>query len=575
MSACLKLKLVALVIVISRWIFPSSVIAQLAPTNQVDIPREIPEAVEKTIPQPTPSPTAPVETPPLTVPILQSAPSEKLPDITVPPSEKFFVKTIDVEGYTVLHEEISKMKSELENKEVTFEQLLKLRSDITQLYIDNGYISSGAFLPNNQHFTNRIVKIQIVEGEIEDVELQGLQRLQSGYIRSRIARATGSPLNRKKLEQALQLLQIDPLIESVEAELIAGKAPGYNILRLKLKEAPAFHLGIVAANSQSSSVGSEQVSAFVEHKNLLGFGDKFRTEYGITEGLNLYDFSYTFPFNAMDGTIGVRYSNSDSRVIEDNFRDLDIRSESRTLSFNIRQPFIRTPDNEFVLSFALDLRRSQTFLLNDIPFSFSEGSENGESKVTVLRFSQDWLQRTPNSVLAARSQFSLGIDAFDATVNDTATDGRFFTWLGQFQWVQRLSPRILMLAKINAQLTGDSLLPLEKFSLGGADTVRGYPQNQIISDNGVIGSLEIRVPLTSNASTLQVVPFFDIGTGWNNHSNNENLQTLASLGLGLRWQPFQGFALRADYGVPLIDINDKGNSLQDNGFHFSLQYQPF
>jgi hemolysin activation/secretion protein len=55
-------------------------------------------------------------------------------------------------------------------------------------------------------------------------------------------------------------------------------------------------------------------------------------------------------------------------------------------------------------------------------------------------------------ILAARSQFNLGIGAMDATVHDSGTDGRLFSWVGQFQWVQRLSPRILMLVKVNTQL---------------------------------------------------------------------------------------------------------------------------
>ncbi|BBD63754.1 surface antigen D15 domain-containing protein [Nostoc commune NIES-4072] len=63
-------------------------------------------------------------------------------------------------------------------------------------------------------------------------------------------------------------------------------------------------------------------------------------------------------------------------------------------------------DNEFALSLAFDFRRSQTFILNDIPFSFTKGTEDGRSRVTAIRFSQDWLQRNANSVLAARSQFN-------------------------------------------------------------------------------------------------------------------------------------------------------------------------
>lgn len=554
-------------------ITPLAVFAQSTPPPGVTIPPDTPGRVEETIPQPSPTPPATPSKP--TTPILPSPPQENLPNTTFPSGESFFVKEIQVKGNSVLKDEIRDKTEKLENKQVTFEQLLQLRSQITQLYTEKGYITSGAFIPNNQDVASGVVTIQVVEGQLEDIVIDGLQRLKKGYVRSRIQRLAGKPLNQKQLEQALQLLQIDPLIERVNAELTAGSVPGNNILQVKITEAPAFHAGIAFANNQSPSVGSQQGSIFVTHDNLLGFADRFSAEYGITEGLDIYDFNYSIPVNALDGRINVRYSNSDSRIIEDEFRDLDIRSETETLSFNIRQPLVYTPNKEFALSLALDLRRTQTFILDDIPFSFSEGPEEGESKLTVIRFSQNWLQRNTNSVLAARSQFSFGIGAFDATVNDTGTDGRFFAWVGQFQWVQRLSPRILMLAKVNTQLTGDSLLSAEKISIGGVETVRGYRQNQLVTDNGIVGGVEVRIPLSSKVETLQLIPFFDIGTGWNNRSSNPDPQTLASLGLGLQWQPVRGLVLRADYGIPLIETSDRGSSLQDNGFSFSVRYQPF
>ncbi|MBD2559720.1 MULTISPECIES: ShlB/FhaC/HecB family hemolysin secretion/activation protein [Nostoc] len=556
-------------------ITPLAVFAQSTPPSGVTIPPDIPGKVEETIPQPSPSPTIPSTPSAPTDRILPSPPQENLPDTTFPSGETFFVKEIQVIGNSVLEDEIIKLKQPLENKDITFEQLLQLRSQITQLYVDNGYITSGAFISNNQNVASGVVQIQVVEGELEGISILGLERLQAAYVRSRIVRLAVKPLNQKRLEQALQLLQLDPVIERVNAELTAGSTPGSNILQVTITESPPFHAGVVFANNQSPSVGSEQGTVFIAHDNFLGFGDKFNAEYAGSEGLDIYNIGYSIPFNALDGTIGVRYSNSASRIIESEFRDLDIRSEAETLSFNVRQPLIHTPNSEFALGLAFDLRRSQTFILNDIPFSFTEGPEDGESRVTVIRFSQDWLQRNANSVLAARSQFSFGIDAIDATVNDSGTDGRFFSWVGQFQWVQRLSPRILMLAKVNTQLTPDSLLSLEKISIGGVDTVRGYNQNQIVADNGVVGGVEVRIPLASNVETLQLIPFFDIGTAWNNRGVNADPQTIASLGLGLNWQPFNGLVLRADYGIPLMGTSDRGNSLQDNGFNFSVRYQPF
>ncbi len=177
--------------------------------------------------------------------------------------------------------------------------------------------------------------------------------------------------------------------------------------------------------------------------------------------------------------------------------------------------------------------------------------------------------------MAARSQFSFGLNAFDATINDSGPDGRFFAWLGQFQWVQQLSPKVLMIARLNAQLSPDSLLSIERFSLGGSDTVRGYRQNQLVADNGINGSLEFRIPLTKNPQTLVLNPFFEFGTGWNQRGDNPTPQWLAALGTGLQWRIGTDLNLRLDYGIPLVKIEGKGNTLQDNGLSFSVRYQPF
>jgi len=48
-----------------------------------------------------------------------------------------------------------------------------------------------------------------------------------------------------------------------------------------------------------------------------------------------------------------------------------------------------------------------------------------------------------------------------------------------------------------------------------------------------------------------------------------------SIGLGARWQAATGLNLRADYGIPLINGEQDGDSLQENGFTFSVNYQPW
>lgn len=549
--------------------------AQLSPT-EINIPENTPQRVEESIIQPNVEP--PISNPETSTSdsssLQKTFPNQKNPT-DFPNNKPIYVKKIQVCDNTVLKKEINQIVSKYENKYLSFEQLIEIRTKITQLYFEEGYETSGAFLPNAQIPQSGIIKIQVVEGRLEKINIEKLQRLKKSYVRSRLKLATKTPLNIKRLKSALQLLQLNPVVKKINAKLTAGSAPGLNILNVEVQEAAAFHGGIAVANSQSPSIGSVQSSAFIRHDNFVGLGDRLSAEYGFTDGLDIYSIGYSLPVNARNGTFNVRYGNNNSQIIEDTFDDLGIRSESETLSFSYRQPLLRKPTAEFALSVGLDLRHSQTFILNDIPFSFAEGPEDGKSRVSAIRFSQDWVNRSRKTVLAARSQFSFGIDAFDATVNDSGTDGLFFTWLGQFQWVQQISPKTILLTSINAQLTPDSLLSLERFSVGGVNTVRGYRQNQIVSDNGILGVAELRIPITRNPTNLQLNPFLEIGAGWNNRGDNPDSGFIFGAGLGVQWQPFRDLNVRIDYGIPLVPVENEGNSLQENGLYFSLRYQPF
>ncbi|MBD1805472.1 ShlB/FhaC/HecB family hemolysin secretion/activation protein [Microcoleus sp. FACHB-SPT15] len=546
-------------------------VPQIAQINP-DIP---PGVLEPTRPTLSPLPALPSETP-------TPSPSLTPPELPLTPSPEIGVtvkvERIEVLGSTVFSaDEVQAAVASFVGKEATFEELLAIRTAITDLYTTKGYTTSGAFLPA-QDLTDGVVRIQVIEGAIESIDVQGLKRLQTSYIRDRIALATGAPINLRRLEEALQLLQDNPLIRSVQAELSTGSAPGLSTLTLNVTEAQPITASVVVENRDSPSVGELRGTVVIAHNNLLGFGDRFSASYGITEGIDSYNLSYGIPVNPREGTLSLSYSNDDSRIVEDPFSDLDIRAESYTLSLNFRQPLVLTPTSEFSLSLALDLRQSETFLLDDIPYSFSEGPENGKSKITALRFSQDWTNRSTTQVLAARSQFSFGLDALGATVNDSGTDAQFISWLGQFQWVKALGGDVILVARTGAQLSFDSLLPIEQFSIGGVDTVRGYRQNQRVADNGVVGSVEVRFPIIRDSNgigTIQLAPFFDIGTAWNNKGQILSPSTLASIGLGLRWQLNPSFSATLDWGIPLISVSDEGNTLQDNGITFSLRFQPF
>ncbi|WP_242043743.1 ShlB/FhaC/HecB family hemolysin secretion/activation protein [Leptolyngbya sp. FACHB-671] len=553
-----------------------------AQTPPMNLPDDLPDPAESDIPNTIDqiTPRSPSEEP------LPLEPPTSLPSPILEPSTveapgvpnlapvQIRVNSIEVRGNSIFEQEIDQLIQPLLGREVSFDQLIALRSAITALYTSQGYITSGAFLPNNQDLSDGVVQIQVVEGELEAVNVEGLERLNSSYVRSRLTLAGRRPLNQQNLERALQLLQVDPLLRQVNAELTAGSAPGLSILQVDLQEAPLLTASLGTNNYQPTSIGSAQLTVAASYTNVMGIGDRLSAQYGRTSGLDLYDISYSLPVNPRDGSLTLRYNTNDSRIIEDAVEDLGIRSEAESWSLEFRQPLSRSVTEEFALGLALDLRRSQTYILDDIPFSFSAGADEGESRVTVLRFSQDWVNRGRTQVLAARSQFSIGLDALDATINDTGTDAEFFKWLGQFQWVRQIEERSLLVTRLNAQLTPDSLLSLEKIGLGGQDTIRGYAQNQLVADNAIWTSVELRLPL-NRSNRLELIPFLEAGHAWNSDLPDPDPDFLVGAGLGLRWEALRGLNLRVDYGLPLIGVDSEGDSLQDNGIYLSVQYFPW
>jgi hemolysin activation/secretion protein len=188
--------------------------------------------------------------------------------------QEIIVKEFDVVGSSIFTpQELHQAVKSYLNRPLTLPELFQARSTITKLYTDQGYVSSGAYIPP-QELNNGKVKITVLEGKLEGVNVSGTKHLSSNYISSRIKAAAGSPINVDALLSALQLLRLDPLIENVSAELSAGINPGTSLLDIKIKEADVFNVSTNFNNSRSPSVGTMQRSIGVNHGNLFGFGDQ-------------------------------------------------------------------------------------------------------------------------------------------------------------------------------------------------------------------------------------------------------------------------------------------------------------
>ncbi|NMF59914.1 ShlB/FhaC/HecB family hemolysin secretion/activation protein [Pseudanabaena yagii] len=492
---------------------------------------------------------------------------------------KIVVQRFDVVGSTVFSdEELAQIVQSYTKRPITFAELLQARSAISDFYINKGYITSGAFIPP-QDLNGGVVKIQIVEGSLQEIRISGQERLSPDYVRSRLNIATGKPLNRDRLIEALQVLQINPLIASLSAELAAGDRPGQNILDIKLTEAKSSNLQLSLDNNRAPSVGTFRRRLQFSENNLTGLGDSLTVGYSNTDGSNAYDLNYTLPINPYNGTVSLSFSNSNSNVIEQPFNVLDIYSNSTAYDLTYRQPIFQTPNQEFSLGVTTSYRESLSSILK-IPFPLSAGADNnGVTKLTALRFFQEYTQRSSQSVFAMRSQVSLGIGALGATINSQSPDSRFLSWRGQAQYVNLLAPDTLLLLRGDLQLADRALLPLEQIGLGGQDSLRGYRQDILFGDNGTNLSVEFRVPVVrvpEIEGLLQLTPFIDAGLAWTSSGEaNPSQNYLVGSGLGLRWTIGNRLTTRLDYGFPLVPVQNSRKTLQESGLYFSLIYNLF
>lgn len=521
------------------------------------------------------------------VPFKAAAPSNR--------STTIFVKDFTFTGNSIFTDhQLFEIAAPYRDKHLSFEDLDELRQRLTDYYTENGYINSGAIIPD-QDVAQGNVTYQIIEGRISEMVISTNGRLRLPYIRKRLTFAPETILNIHKLYEKFQLLHQNPLIKRVRLELLPGMALGESIVKAYIEEENPWGMEFLFNNHRSPSVGEEQGYLILSHGNVTGWGDRIELDFGLTRGMNDFAAEYAIPLTPHDTSLSLRFEKTDSEVIEDPFDAIDITGESYTWRLSLKHPFFRTAHSSFFMGVTAESRHSKTTLLG-YPYNFSPGVDprTGESHVTVIRLFQEWLSRTPSQVFAVQSTFSRGIDALDATINPSEPDSRFFSWLFQFQWARRI--RALqegqLIFKTNIQLSRDPLLPMEKFSVGGANTVRGYRENQFVRDNGLISSLELRLPLfhipipgakgtgTNLKKNFQLAPFFDFGRSWNKtgtlpsaENRGTDAQNIYSTGAGILWTPMERLHTEIYFGWALKDIVQEGDALQDHGIHLAIRYQ--
>src|SRR5262249_54305513 len=138
-----------------------------------------------------------------------------------------------------------------------------------------------------------------------------------------------------------------------------------------------------------------------------------------------------------------------------------------------------------------------------------------------------------------------------------------------------------VLLRFDMQRTGDRLLPLEQFAIGGANSVRGYRENFLVRDGGMVASAELRWPVAKvgipylpaayQDGTLRLAAFSDWGRATNNHAVTGTPGQIYSIGAGVLWSPASFLHGQLYWGHKLRSVADQPtHDLQDSGIHFRV-----
>ena len=502
----------------------------------------------------------------------------------------FVLRSVSLTGSTVLDAtEVSAAAAPFVGRTVHIEALKTIQNQLSARYAELGYINSGVVLPDQDIIDGRVV-FRAVEGRLTEVRY--ISHVPKPRSRLRTAlQALPAPFRLTELQEVLRTMEQRPDVARINGRVRPGDRLGDAVLDIDITQQPAYRWSLLMDNHRSPSIGAEAATLQFEHFDLTGGSDYLRLSLVQGEGRTAGAFRYTLPiFTATE--IGVYASNDGSEVVTSQFDALDIENDARSWGVEIRHTLITSASRRVVGFFSADHSRSETELL-DQPFSFSLGARNGESATFALQAGMEWVERRENQVLAGRLSYRRGIDAFDATIRsgdarDRRTgaripDGRFSAIVLQGQFAQRLGLLNSQLV-VNStwQKALDPLLSVQKIALGGASTVRGYRENQLVRDEGLTVSASWRIPLGIDDRGidrwhLTFVPFADYGRARDRSDrlSTGRWTTIRSIGAGVEWAPTGWFDLSLYWGHALDDDAfpaQQDDDIQDDGWHAAVRF---
>lgn len=495
------------------------------------------------------------------LPPQQAAPLQRIeesPDLSQQGQAKVLVKSIAITGnQEIPTAELQPLVAGLVGAEQSLSQLNAAARRITAYYRGKGFAVARAFLPA-QDITDGAVTIRVIEGRISSHKINNQSLLSDERAQAYLGQVkNGDVIKSDQIDRGLLLLQDTPGVSTSRATLQPGASVGTSELLIEVNPAKPYSGSVVADNYGSRYTGEFRLAGTFNLVSPLRIGDQL-TANVLTAGSNLSfaRLAYQLPVGSDGLKVGAAYSDIHYKLGKE-FEALQAHGTATSTSVFASYPFIRSQFKNLSGTASYEDKSLKDWVdgtatytpkkVSVTSFGLSGSLQDalGGGGITGLDLSIAF------GSLSINSPTALAIDAASAQSNGSYT--RFSYGANR---LQRFTDSTFLALSVTGQTASKNLDSSEKFSLGGINGVRAYPQGEASGDEGYRATVELRHNVMPN---VQATVFYDVGKVTINRNPfgapASNSRNLAGVGVGLNagLGPVQlrsSLAWRTDGGLP-------------------------
>lgn len=460
------------------------------------------------------------------------------------------------------------------------------RDALQARYREAGYPSVVVDIPEQSAFSG-VIRLEIRENVVRQVEVSGADYFSARDIRRALpSLQEGTVMNYPQVRSEIsQLNRANPDL-GITPVIKGGARPGEVDVELKVEDALPVHASLELNNRYAADTSHLRGQASLSYGNLWQKNHNASLSYQFspekTEEVKALVGTYVMPVGDAADKLAFYGVKSESSSLPAGV--LSVLGDGYIYGLRWIHPMEARPSYFHSMTLGFDYKDfSDSIALDDstdieTPISYGQAS---------LEYNGNLVPATEEGELAPayETHFSIGatmgpgggmnnVDEFQEKADGAKPSYAYVR--ESIEHSQRLPLALEAYLKLEAQQTGATLISNEQFTLGGADSVRGYLESQVSGDIGQVMQAELRsMPLLQGqwlVDQLVVFAFRDWGyarlvTDYR-PGGQAREQRIASYGLGLRLSLHDALKIDTAWAYPTVENGDVARG--DELLHFSL-----